>query len=95
MSRTIELPEALYVALEREADAQGTTPVGWIARHLGEAMAPTESVGTEAQADGGSLADLFTGRLGRVAGGGASVASDNVGDRFADHLDGKRSAGCL
>jgi uncharacterized protein (DUF433 family) len=34
MSRTLELPDATYAALERAAQASGTTPAGWIAAHL-------------------------------------------------------------
>ena len=34
MSRTIELPDAVYVALDEAARASGKTPADWIAAHL-------------------------------------------------------------
>jgi hypothetical protein len=37
MSRTIELPDAIYVALDQAARASGTTPADWIAAHLSPA----------------------------------------------------------
>jgi hypothetical protein len=37
MSRTIELPDAVYVALDEAARASGKTPADWIAAHLSRA----------------------------------------------------------
>jgi hypothetical protein len=34
MSRTIELPDPVYAALEQAARANGTTPAEWIAAHI-------------------------------------------------------------
>jgi hypothetical protein len=34
MSRTLELPDAVYAALEEAARANGTTAADWIATHL-------------------------------------------------------------
>jgi hypothetical protein len=34
MSRTIELPDAVYAALQRAAQANGTTAADWIAAHV-------------------------------------------------------------
>jgi hypothetical protein len=34
MSRTIELPDAVYAALEKAAQADGTTPADWIAAQI-------------------------------------------------------------
>jgi hypothetical protein len=39
MSRTVELPDAVYRALEDTARASGTTATDWIAAHLQEATA--------------------------------------------------------
>ena len=37
MSRTVELPDAIYVALDEAARASGKTPADWIAAHLSPA----------------------------------------------------------
>jgi hypothetical protein len=37
MSRTVELPDAIYVALDEAARASGKTPADWIAAHLSRA----------------------------------------------------------
>jgi len=34
MTRSIELPEAVYTALEKAAQASGTTPADWIAAQI-------------------------------------------------------------
>ncbi len=34
MSRTVDLPDAVYAALEEAAPANGTTAADWIAAHL-------------------------------------------------------------
>jgi hypothetical protein len=34
MSRTIELPDAVYAAIEKAAQANGTTAADWIAAHI-------------------------------------------------------------
>ena len=34
MNRSLELPEAVYTELVRAAEASGTTPAGWIQKHL-------------------------------------------------------------
>jgi hypothetical protein len=34
MSRTLELPDAVYLALEKAAQANGTTPADWIAAQI-------------------------------------------------------------
>jgi hypothetical protein len=34
MSRTVELPDAVYAALERAASADGTSAADWIAAHV-------------------------------------------------------------
>ena len=36
MSQTLHLPDAVYKALQEAAEANGTTPVDWIAAHLSE-----------------------------------------------------------
>ena len=36
MSQKVQLPEAVYKALQQAAELSGTTPVDWIAAHLAE-----------------------------------------------------------
>ncbi len=88
MSQPLELPDLIYDALSQAAAASGTTPAGWIAAHLPPAQ-PSASNGAK------TLADLFAGRTGRVASGSQEVLSENCGERFADHLERKRSEGRL
>jgi hypothetical protein len=45
MSRTVELPDAVYRALEDAARASGTTATDWIVAHLQEATTVSESSG--------------------------------------------------
>lgn len=94
MSHTLELPDALYDALKKAADASGTTPLGWIANHLGEVEATPE---TEQEQTSGpkTLADLFAGRVGRIRSGGNERLTEECGRKFADHLEAKRKAGHL
>ena len=83
MSRTIELPDKLYEALEKAAAASGTTPVGWIVTHLEPSSNPR------------TLADLFAGRVGRIGSGGKGGLSEAGGEQFTDYLDEKRRGGHL
>lgn len=93
MTRTLELPDAVFGALERAAEAQGTTPAGWIEQRLGEA-APAEA--EPSPTEGRTLADRFAGRLGRISSEGvAPVAPEEVGAEFARYLEEKRGNGCL
>jgi hypothetical protein len=94
MSCSIELPDALYAALKKAADASGTTPVGWIAAHLPdveETPQPIEETRTEEK----TLADLFHGRVGRIRSGGKERLSEGCGEAFTDYLEAKRRAGHL
>jgi hypothetical protein len=44
MSRTVELSDAVYAALEQAAGADGTTPADWIAAHIpGTSSFPEET----------------------------------------------------
>jgi DNA-binding GntR family transcriptional regulator len=45
MSQKLELPDAVYRALEDAARASGTTATDWIAAHLQEATTAKESSG--------------------------------------------------
>ena len=85
MSKTLDLPDSVYIALQRAAEASGTTPANWIAARLPE---------TEGE-EPGTLADLFAGRVGRIRSGGREALSENTGERFAEHLERKSREGTL
>jgi hypothetical protein len=89
MSRIIELPEPVYLALRDAAEASGISPAAWIAVQVG---APSEA-GSEPTAR--TLAELFAGRVGQIASGGKEPLSEGAGQTFADHLEAKRRAGHL
>ncbi len=88
MSHSLDLPDPIFNALSEAASASGTTPVGWIAAHLPALQAPNGNGAS-------TLADLFTGRTGRIASGGQAVLSENCGERFTDDMERKRSEGRL
>ena len=67
MSRTLEIPDGIYDALERAAGAGGTTPVEWIEARLAEARAI--AVDSPDPKPGETLADLFAGRIGLIQAG--------------------------
>ena len=90
MSQLMELPDPVYSALEKAAEAQGTTPIGWIASQLAKNGVP----GT-AQTPGQTLADRFAGRVGHIRSGGQESLSEKCGEKFADHLEAKKRAGHL
>jgi hypothetical protein len=94
MSRTLELPDAVYAALREAAEASGLTPAAWIAARL-----PRTGASAQAQAGAepvpGTLAGRFAGRTGVVGSGGRERLSEDTGEKFAEHLEGKRRAGRL
>lgn len=92
MSRTVELPEAVYAALRKVAAASGMTPAAWIAAHLpGSSASDREQL----QPTTRTLADEFAGRTGVIGSGGKERLSEETGQKFADHLEAKRRAGHL
>ncbi len=93
MSRTIEIPDGIYNALERAAQAGGTTPIGWIEARLAE-VSPIADDAPDPK-PGRTLADLFAGRIGRIRSGVTERTSDRVGDDFAEYLEEKKRQGCL
>jgi hypothetical protein len=88
MSRSVELPEPVYRALEQAAAARGMTPAAWIAAHL-----PPE-VPTPAVSRPGTLAERMAPYLG-VVDSGIGNLSDNTGAKFADGMEEKRRTGRL
>jgi hypothetical protein len=92
MSHTLELPDDLYAALLKAADASGLTPIDWIAVHLLEARVEREG---ETMHPTRTLADLFAGRVGRIQSGGKERLSEECGAKFTDSLEEKRRSGHL
>jgi hypothetical protein len=91
VSRTVELPDPVYDALEEKASASGMTPAGWIAAHvLPEAEPQPNGTGEPPK----SLADMLAGHIGTISGGGESFSQD-TGRRFAEGMEAKRRAGRL
>jgi hypothetical protein len=94
MSYLLDIPDELYAALQAAADANGTTPLGWIAAQL----PPTAgTVSAHEAPEGGSktLADRFAGRVGHVRSGGRERLSEAWGETFTDSVEEKRKAGRL
>jgi hypothetical protein len=89
MSRSLELPDPIFDALQLAASASGTTPVGWIAAHLPNPRKHPAADGAK------SLADLLAGYIGQVHSGGKETLSENCGERFTDYLEQKRREGRL
>lgn len=90
MSKSLELPDPLFDALERAAITSGTTPAGWIAARLPSEESPKEN-GARPQ----SLADAMAEHIGTVHSGGKEALSQNCGERFTDYLVQKRREGRL
>jgi hypothetical protein len=93
MSQILELPDTLYSELQKVAEANGMTPVDWIAARLATATSPMQRVDTAKPPQ--TLADLFSGRTGGIGSGGAERLSENGGEQFTDYLEAKRKAGQL
>lgn len=94
MSRMLEIPDALYTALQEAAAASGLSPQAWIAAHLPTPQtSPNE--GLDQEHDPKTLADLFAGRVGRIRSGGKERLSEECGAAFTDYLEEKRKAGHL
>ena len=94
MSHTLELPDELYAALLKAANASGLTPIDWIAVHLFEALGKKE-IESEKMSHTRTLADLFVGRVGRIRSGGKEQLSEECGAKFTDHLEEKWRLGHL
>lgn len=89
MSRTLELPDAVYAALEREAAARGLDPVAWIAAHL-----PAHPTTKPDEQSAKSLAERMTGYIGVFASGLGDLSED-TGRKFAEGMEEKRREGRL
>lgn len=91
MGQLLEIPDDVYLALQAAARDEGTTPLGWITTHLPSEPGEAGDNAPKPQ----SLADLFAGRVGAIRSGGSERLSEQCAERLADHLEHKRSTGCL
>lgn len=89
MSQTLELPDSVYDALKKAADATGTTPAEWIAARLPKVPAETAKNGAK------TAADLFAGRIGRFRSGGKEKLSEDTGKKFTEYVLQKKREGNL
>ncbi len=94
MSYQLEIPDKLYTSLKEVADANGLTPIDWIAVHLRQAQMDPK-VEIEQKTSPKTLADLFAGRVGRIQSGGKERLSEECDEKLTDYLEEKRSAGRL
>ena len=106
MSRSIEISDSTYSALEAVAAAEGTTPARWLAAHLPDLLASAEPSTTEdtaspdaAATDAGgerpkSLAELIAGRVGGFRSGRGDLA-ERHSELFAEGMLEKRRLGTL
>jgi len=88
MSRSIDLPDTVYAALEAAAATTGTTPAGWIAARV------TPSPAAEPECEGqplGTLADEFAGRVGVVSSGRSNL-SERVSELYGEAVMEKHRA---
>ena len=86
MSQMLEIPDALYTALQRAAAASGLSPLAWIAAHLPTPQVPSDE-GLDQERGPKTLADLFAGRVGRIRSGGKDRLSEEYGGAFTDYLE--------
>jgi hypothetical protein len=81
MSRSVDLPEAVYAALEEAAVASGTSPAEWIA-----ARVPRPAPAAEPECEGQparTLAERFEGYIGLFS-SGPSDLSERVSEIYAE-----------
>ena len=89
MSRSVDLPDSVYAALEAAASASGTTPAAWIAARL-STPAPDAQPECEGQ-DARSLADDLEGYIGLFSSGCGDL-SERVSELDGDGVMEKHRA---
>lgn len=92
MSKTIELPDELFVRLETTAAAEGLTPKGWIDARLSANGNGEAAYGTR---EPRTLADLFAGRVGRFSSGHGEPRLEDLRESFGEYLEDKHRKGHL
>jgi hypothetical protein len=89
MGRTLELPEALYERLEREAAKFKQTPQEWLDAHL-----PSLEM-LDRLSDARSLYDLVKDHIGTFDSGGIENMKEDPNDPFFNYLLQKKREGRL
>jgi hypothetical protein len=92
MSRSVDLPDSVYAALEEAATSSGTTPAGWIAAHLPQ-PAPAPQPECEEQ-PARTLAERLQGYIGLVDSGRTDLA-ERHSELFLEGLLEKQRMGHL
>ena len=92
MSKMIEMPDPLYRELAEAAEADGTTPLGWIAARLRLLRSSTRGRDTS---NDPTRADRLAGIVGVVASGGEERLSERHSEVFSEILEEKRRTGTL
>ena len=93
MSHLLEIPDELYAALQAAADANGTTPLGWIAAQLPHTVETVRNPQRPTRPQ--NPCRFFAGRVGRIQSGGRERLSETCGEKFTDYVEAKRKAGRL
>ena len=91
MSRSVELPDSVYDALEAVASASGTTPAGWIAAKL---PSTTDTPPEPEPASDETLEDGFEDYIGLFNSGRGDLA-ERHSELFLEGLLEKRRTGTL
>jgi hypothetical protein len=81
MSRSVDLPDSVYAALEAAATSSGTTPVGWIAERLPQ-PAPASRMESEGSPSS-TLAERFAGLVGGFRSGRGDL-SEHHSELYAE-----------
>ena len=88
MSKTINLPEEVFTALEQAAAAHGQTPAEWIAAHL-------PVVESQPPRTGKDFADYLRQRSNRWRSDTPANTAENHSEEFGKILEQKRQEGNL
>jgi hypothetical protein len=89
MSRSVDLPDSVYAALEEAAASSGTTPAEWIAAHLPQPV-PAPQPECERQPPR-TLADEFAGYIGLFSSGCGDL-SERVSEIYGEAMMEKHRA---
>jgi len=92
MSKTIEVPDAIYDDVREDAKAHGLSLVGWIASKLPSGRFGAPVVAAQLP---WSMAERLAGRLGRIGSGTGEPSSDSMARSFGEYLEAKQRNGTL
>jgi hypothetical protein len=90
MSRSVDLPDSVYAALEEAAASSGTTPAGWI----GASLPTSDAHPDDESAPPGMLAERLAGLVGLVRSGRNDLA-ERHSELFLEGMVEKQGTGHL